>query len=123
MAPVAVVSQIPSIPNGITQKPIMKPIAAPTTFRGFDSMESALEAFHRGEFLVVMDDESRENEGDLIIAADKLTTEKMAWMVKHTRFVLGDRYSKRGLILCAATVATSASRCPRIDCSNLKYHP
>ncbi|KAG9011903.1 hypothetical protein FRB94_007339 [Tulasnella sp. JGI-2019a] len=50
----------------------------------FDSMESALESFQRGEFLVVMDDESRENEGDLIIAADKITTEKMAFMIKHT---------------------------------------
>ena len=51
----------------------------------FDSMEDALEAFTRGEFLVVMDDEGRENEGDLIIAASQCTTEKMAWMIKHTR--------------------------------------
>lgn len=49
-----------------------------------DSMEDALEAFARGEFLVVMDDEGRENEGDLIIAASHCTTEKMAWMIKHT---------------------------------------
>ena len=53
----------------------------------FDSMENALEAFARGEFLVVMDDESRENEGDLIVAASHCTTEKMAWMIKHTRYV------------------------------------
>jgi hypothetical protein len=53
----------------------------------FDSMEDALTAFAAGEFLVVMDDESRENEGDLIIAASHCTTEKMAWMIKHTRFV------------------------------------
>jgi len=53
----------------------------------FDSMEDALTAFAAGEFLVVMDDESRENEGDLIIAASQCTTEKMAWMIKHTRFV------------------------------------
>jgi len=50
-------------------------------------MEDALEAFARGEFLVVMDDEGRENEGDLIIAASRCTTEKMAWMIKHTRYV------------------------------------
>lgn len=48
-------------------------------------MEDALAAFKRGEFLVVMDDESRENEGDLILAARHCTTEKMAWMIKHTR--------------------------------------
>ena len=51
----------------------------------FDSMEDALAAFARGEFLVVMDDENRENEGDLIIAASFCSTEKMAWMIKHTR--------------------------------------
>ena len=51
----------------------------------FDSMEAALEAFSKGEFLVVSDDEDRENEGDLIIAASHCTTEKMAWMIKHTR--------------------------------------
>lgn len=50
-------------------------------------MEDALAAFARGEFLVVMDDEDRENEGDLIIAASHCTTEKMAWMIKHTRYV------------------------------------
>jgi 3,4-dihydroxy 2-butanone 4-phosphate synthase len=48
-------------------------------------MEDALAAFSAGEFLVVMDDESRENEGDLIISASQCTTEKMAWMIKHTR--------------------------------------
>jgi 3,4-dihydroxy 2-butanone 4-phosphate synthase len=50
-------------------------------------MEDALEAFARGEFLVVMDDEGRENEGDLIIAGSHCTTERMAWMIKHTRYV------------------------------------
>jgi 3,4-dihydroxy-2-butanone 4-phosphate synthase len=54
----------------------------------FDSMEDALTTFSRGEFLVVMDDEGRENEGDLIIAASHCTTEKMAWMIKHTRYVI-----------------------------------
>lgn len=50
----------------------------------FNSMEDALKAFAAGEFLVVMDDENRENEGDLIIAAAHCTTEKMAWMIKYT---------------------------------------
>lgn len=47
-------------------------------------MKEALEAFSKGEFLVVMDDEGRENEGDLIIAASECSTEKMAWMIRHT---------------------------------------
>lgn len=38
----------------------------------------------RGEFIVVLDSQDRENEGDLIIAAEDLTTEKMAFMVRHT---------------------------------------
>ncbi|KXN86558.1 3,4-dihydroxy-2-butanone 4-phosphate synthase [Leucoagaricus sp. SymC.cos] len=50
----------------------------------FDTVPEALEAFANGEFLVVMDDENRENEGDLIIAGGQCTTEKMAWMIKHT---------------------------------------
>ena len=54
----------------------------------FDDIEDALDAFRRGEFLVVMDDEGRENEGDLIIAASEVSTEKMAWMIKHTRCAL-----------------------------------
>lgn len=53
-----------------------------------DTIDDAIEAFRRGEFLVVVDDEDRENEGDLIIAADALTEEKMAWMVRHTSGVI-----------------------------------
>ena len=52
----------------------------------FDSIEDALEAYGRGEFLVVADDEGRENEGDLIIAASEVSTEKMAWMIRYTRY-------------------------------------
>jgi len=58
-----------------------------TTFT-FDPIEDALASFAAGEFLVVMDDENRENEGDLIISGSHCTTEKMAWMIKHTRYVL-----------------------------------
>ena len=54
----------------------------------FDSIEDALAAFKAGEFVVVMDDEGRENEGDLVIAASECTTKKMAWFIKHTRYVV-----------------------------------
>lgn len=50
----------------------------------FDSIESTIEAFRNGEFIVVLDSQDRENEGDLIIAAEDVTTEKMAFMVRHT---------------------------------------
>ncbi|KAK1215470.1 3,4-dihydroxy 2-butanone 4-phosphate synthase [Marasmius sp. AFHP31] len=56
----------------------------PRTEFSFDSMDDALDAFKDGEFLVVMDDENRENEGDLIISGAHCTTEKMAWMIRHT---------------------------------------
>lgn len=55
-----------------------------STFQ-FDPIEEALAAFKAGEFVVVMDDEGRENEGDLVIAASECTTKKMAWFIKHTR--------------------------------------
>lgn len=38
-----------------------------------------------GEFIIVLDSEDRENEGDLIIAADSITTRKMSFMVRHSR--------------------------------------
>lgn len=41
-----------------------------------DTVEEAIEDFRRGEFVVVVDDEDRENEGDLIIAAELITPEK-----------------------------------------------
>ncbi len=47
-------------------------------------IEEAIDAIARGEFLVVVDDEDRENEGDLIIAADKVTPEAIAFMVRYT---------------------------------------
>jgi 3,4-dihydroxy 2-butanone 4-phosphate synthase/GTP cyclohydrolase II len=43
-----------------------------------------IRAFERGEMVVVMDDDGRENEGDLIVAAVHCTPEKMAFMVRHT---------------------------------------
>ncbi|KAL8789514.1 MAG: hypothetical protein Q9213_001127 [Squamulea squamosa] len=50
----------------------------------FDSIEDTIEAFSMGEFIVVLDSTDRENEGDLIIAADAITTEKMAFMIRHS---------------------------------------
>ncbi|KAI0888436.1 3,4-dihydroxy-2-butanone 4-phosphate synthase [Annulohypoxylon maeteangense] len=50
----------------------------------FDSIPDAIAAFRNGEFIVVMDDEGRENEGDLIISAENITTEQMAFMIRHS---------------------------------------
>ena len=52
------------------------------------SLEDALKDFKEGKFVIVVDDEDRENEGDLIIAAEKITPEKVNFMLKHARGVL-----------------------------------
>ena len=59
-----------------------------TPAAGFDSIADALAAVRAGQFVVVLDDEDRENEGDLIIAADRVTPEAMAFMVEHTSGVV-----------------------------------
>ena len=66
-----------------------------------DSIEEAVKDFARGEFVIVVDDEDRENEGDLIIAAEKITAEKVNFMLKHAR----------GLLCAPITI----SRCKELD--------
>lgn len=53
-----------------------------------DKIEDAVEAFKRGEFVIVVDDEDRENEGDFITAAELITPEKVNFMLKNGRGVL-----------------------------------
>lgn len=53
-----------------------------------DKIEEAIEEIKAGNFVIVVDDEDRENEGDLIIAAEKVTPEKVNFMLKHARGVL-----------------------------------
>ncbi|EYU39123.1 hypothetical protein MIMGU_mgv1a005556mg [Erythranthe guttata] len=50
---------------------------------GFSSIEEAIEDIRNGKMVVVVDDEDRENEGDLIMAASKVTPEAMAFFVKY----------------------------------------
>jgi 3,4-dihydroxy 2-butanone 4-phosphate synthase/GTP cyclohydrolase II len=52
------------------------------------SIKEALEDFKAGKFLIVTDDETRENEGDLIILAEKVTPEQTAFMVRYTTGIL-----------------------------------
>lgn len=53
-----------------------------------NTIEEAIEDFKEGKFIIVVDDEDRENEGDLIIAAEKVTPEKINFMLKNARGVL-----------------------------------
>src|SRR5438270_7003922 len=54
----------------------------------FDPIEEAIEDVHAGKLVVVVDDADRENEGDLILAASKVTPEAIAYMVRHTSGVI-----------------------------------
>ncbi|MCQ2342217.1 MAG: GTP cyclohydrolase II [Paludibacteraceae bacterium] len=68
-----------------------------------DSIKDALAEFAKGQFVIVVDDEDRENEGDFIIAAEHITPEKVNFMLQHGRGVLcaplpEDRCAELGLI-------------------------
>ena len=78
----------------------------------FERVEEAIAAIARGEFVVVVDDEDRENEGDLIIAAEKTTPDTMAFMVRHTSGVIcmpleGDRLDELQLPMMVAENTTA----------------
>jgi 3,4-dihydroxy 2-butanone 4-phosphate synthase/GTP cyclohydrolase II len=53
-----------------------------------NAVEEAIDDFREGKFLIVIDDENRENEGDFIIAAEKVTPEKINFMMTHGRGLL-----------------------------------
>lgn len=56
--------------------------------RLLDSIENAITDFKQGNFLIVIDDENRENEGDFVIAAEMITPEKVNFMLKNARGLL-----------------------------------
>lgn len=66
-----------------------------------DTIEEAIEEFRKGHFVIVVDDEDRENEGDLIMAAEKVTPEHVNFMITNAR---GE--------LCAPL---TISRCRQLD--------
>jgi 3,4-dihydroxy 2-butanone 4-phosphate synthase/GTP cyclohydrolase II len=51
----------------------------------FDSIEQALKDIKKGRFIILVDDEDRENEGDLVMAAEKVTPQAINFMAKHAR--------------------------------------
>src|SRR5918995_6227830 len=54
----------------------------------FASIPEAIEEIREGRMVIVVDDEDRENEGDLIMAAERVTPERIAFMVRHTSGVI-----------------------------------
>jgi len=55
---------------------------------GFSTIEEAIEAIRKGEMIIVVDDENRENEGDLVMAADLITPEHVNFMITKARGLL-----------------------------------
>jgi 3,4-dihydroxy 2-butanone 4-phosphate synthase/GTP cyclohydrolase II len=81
----------------------------------FDTVERAIDAVRRGELVVVVDDEDRENEGDLITAAEKMSPEKMAFMIRYTSGVIcmpmeGDRLDELQLPLMVSGSANTETQ-------------
>ena len=73
----------------------------------FANIEKAVDAIVRGELVIVVDDADRENEGDLIMAAEKVTAEAMGFMIRHTSGVIcapleGERLEELQLPLMVA---------------------
>jgi 3,4-dihydroxy 2-butanone 4-phosphate synthase/GTP cyclohydrolase II len=54
----------------------------------FADPDALIQAFARGEMVIVVDDADRENEGDLFVAADKVTEAQMAFMIRHTSGII-----------------------------------
>lgn len=62
-----------------------RPVPAPRKALGFATVDAALADIRAGRLLIVTDDESRENEGDLVCAASKITADKVNFMARHGR--------------------------------------
>ena len=68
--------------------PITSPGTARQTAGQLERAEEAITGFGRGEFVIVFDDESRENEGDLMVAAEHIDHRAMTYLLPHTAGVV-----------------------------------
>ncbi|KAG6491806.1 probable bifunctional riboflavin biosynthesis protein RIBA 2, chloroplastic [Zingiber officinale] len=75
------ISDIAVIPENFSINNDEPDLDSPT--EGFSSISEAIEDIRQGKFVIVVDDEDRENEGDLIMAASLVTPASMAFIVKH----------------------------------------
>jgi len=80
-----------------------------------DLIEDAVEDIKQGNFVIIVDDENRENEGDLVIAAEKIDAEKINFMIKYGRGlvcmpVIGSRLDELKIPLMT-DVNTEVTKC------------
>jgi 3,4-dihydroxy 2-butanone 4-phosphate synthase/GTP cyclohydrolase II len=66
----------------------MSNVASGKTAAGFSTIPEVLEEIRHGRMVIVTDDEDRENEGDLIIAAEKITPKNLGFIIRHTSGVV-----------------------------------
>src|SRR5262245_21320614 len=66
-----------------------RPMTTSATHEGFCTIEEAIEELRAGRMIVLVDEEFRENEGDLVIAAEKVTPEAINFMVRNGCGILG----------------------------------
>lgn len=74
----------------------------------FSKIKNAVNDFKKGKFIIVIDDKHRENEADLVLAAEKVTSEKINFMIKNARglvcvAMLGQRLDKLSIPLMTQT--------------------
>ena len=74
------------------------------------SIEEAIDLIHQGQMIILVDDENRENEGDLVVAAEKITPEIVAFMATYGRGLIcltiteeGDGFDYRFYLDCTLT--------------------
>jgi 3,4-dihydroxy 2-butanone 4-phosphate synthase / GTP cyclohydrolase II len=91
----------------------------------FDKIEDAVEEIKNGKMIIVLDDEDRENEGDLIMAAEKVTPDDVNFMVKEARGLicapLTRQYAKRlniGLMVNQNDSVHETAFTVSVDCNN-----
>jgi len=80
---------------------------------GYANVPQALDALRAGGFVIIVDDENRENEGDLVLAAEHMTEEKMVFMIRHT-----------GGVVClpiSTAVATALHLPPMVEKNTSKF--
>ena len=70
---------------------------APSAPPGLNSIEEILSDLKAGRMVVIMDDEDRENEGDLIMAAERVTPEAVAFMIRYTSGIICVPMEEEGL--------------------------
>jgi 3,4-dihydroxy 2-butanone 4-phosphate synthase/GTP cyclohydrolase II len=81
------IEQTPAKIQSISKHPRAR-IKQPLQEEGFATIEQAIDEFKNGRFVIIIDDDDRENEGDLVIAAEFVTPESISFMLRYTSGII-----------------------------------